>query len=76
MWMTHGKPFSWFLKYKTFKRRVKEKLFSSLFGLDSAALFILNEQQFYLFGQIQTSQTGGQPYIDTSPYGECSIGTD
>ena len=26
-----------------------------------------NEQQFYLFGQIQTSQTGGQPYSDTSP---------
>ena len=47
-----------------------------MFGLDSAALFILNEQQFYLFGQIQTSQTGGQPYNDTSPYGECSIGTD
>ena len=22
---------------------------------------MLNEQQFYLFGQIQTSQTGGQP---------------
>ena len=27
-------------------------------------------QQFYLFGQIQTSQTGGQDYSDTSPYGE------
>ena len=26
--------------------------------LDSAALFMLNEQQFYLFGEIQTSQTG------------------
>ena len=31
-----------------------------LFSLDSDALFMLNEQQFYLFGQIQTSQTGGQ----------------
>ena len=31
--------------------------------LDSATLFMLNEQQFYLFGQIQTSQTGGQPYV-------------
>ena len=26
-----------------------------------------NEQQFYLLGQIQTSQTGGQLYNDTSP---------
>ena len=25
------------------------------------------EQQIYLFGQIQTSQIGGQPYSDTSP---------
>ena len=39
-----------------------------LFGL-----FILNYQQIYLFGQIQTSQTGGQLYNDTSPYGECSL---
>ena len=22
---------------------------------------------------MQTSQTGGQPYSDTSPYGECSL---
>ena len=37
-------------------------------------LLMLNEQQFYLFGQIQTSQAGGQPrYSDTSPYGECSL---
>ena len=28
---------------------------------------------FYLFGQVQTSQTGGQLYGDTSPYGECSL---
>ena len=34
---------------------------------------MLNEQQFYLFGEIQTSQTGGQPYTGTSPYGECSL---
>ena len=26
-----------------------------------------------MFGQIQTSQTEGQPYSDTSPYGECSL---
>ena len=40
---------------------------SCLFCLVSAALFMLNEQQFYPFGQIQTGQTGGQPYKDTSP---------
>ena len=27
-----------------------------------------NQQQFYLFGQIQSGETGGQPYIDASPY--------
>ena len=32
-------------------------LTSCLFCLDSAALLMMNEQQFYLFGQIQTSQT-------------------
>ena len=42
-----------------------------LFGFSCSMM--LNE---HLFGQIQTSQTGGQPYNDTSPYGECSIGTD
>ena len=43
---------------------------SGLFCFDSAALLMMNEQQFYLFGKIQTSQTGGQPYSDTSPYGD------
>ena len=42
-------------------------LTSCLFYLELAAFFKLNEQQFYLFGQIQTSQKGGQPYSDTSP---------
>ena len=42
-------------------------LTSCLFCLDSAALFMLNDQQFYLFGQIKTSQTGGLPYSDASP---------
>ena len=29
---------------------------------------MLNEQQFYLYGQMQASQTGGQLYLsDTSP---------
>ena len=41
--------------------------------LESATLLVLNEQLFFLFGQIQTSQTGGHPYSDTSPYGECSL---
>ena len=45
-----------------------------LFCLDSAALLLLNEQQFYFFGGIQTSQTGGNLYTGTSPYGECSLG--
>ena len=34
---------------------------------------MLNEQQFYLFGQIQTSQTGGQPYCDASSCDEGSL---
>ena len=38
--------------------------------LDSAVLHMLNQQQIYLFGQIQTSQTRGQSYSDTSPYDE------
>ena len=46
---------------------------SCLFCSDSAGLIMLNEQQFYLVGLIQTSQTGGQPYSDTSPDGECSL---
>ena len=53
-------------------RSITVWLTSSLFPLYSAALLLLNYQQFYLFGQIQTSQTGSQPYSDTSSYGECS----
>ena len=34
---------------------------------------MLNGQQFYLFGQIQTSQTGGQPYSDTPPQPMVSV---
>ena len=36
--------------------------------LDSAGLPMLKEQQIYLIGQIQTSQTGGQTHNNTSPY--------
>ena len=39
------------------------RLTSCFTRLDSAVLLVLN-----LFGQIQSSQTGGQPYGDTSPY--------
>ena len=34
---------------------------------------MLSEQQLYSFGQIQTSQTWGQPYSDTSSYGDRSL---
>ena len=36
---------------------------------------MFNQQQIYLFSQIQTSLTGGQLYSDTSPYkvSECSL---
>ena len=46
-----------------------------LTGLDSNALLMFNQQQINLFSQIQTSQTGGQLYSDTSPYkvSECSL---
>ena len=49
------------------------QLTSCLFSLDSAALLMLNEQQFYLFCHIQTCQTGGQLFSDTSIYGEFSL---
>ena len=52
-------------------RCTAELLFN--FHLDSAALLILNEDQLYLYGQIQTSHTGGQLCSDTSPYGACSL---
>ena len=41
--------------------------------LNSAVLLMLKCKLFYLFGPIQTSQTGGQLYSDTAPYGECSL---
>ena len=46
-----------------------------LTSLDSAALAMFNQQQIYLFGQIQSSQTGGQSHSDTSPdaVSECSL---
>ena len=34
---------------------------------------MLNEYQFFLIGQIQTSQTWGQTYSDTSPYNKVSL---
>ena len=51
------------------------QLTTCLTGQDSAALVMLNQIEIYNFGQIQTSQTGGQLYSDTSPYevSECSL---
>ena len=46
--------------YKNMQQRIQTGF------LDSAAFLILNEQIFYLFCQIHTSQTGGQQYSDTS----------
>ena len=34
---------------------------------------MLNQHEFYLFGQIQTSQTGGQSSSEGSPYVECTL---
>ena len=39
-------------------------LTSCLTGLDLAALLMFNQQQIFMFGEIQTSQTGGPPYSD------------
>ena len=50
---------------------ISVQLTSCLFYLDSSAFLMFNEEQFYLFGQIQTSQTEGQLYSDTSLYSEC-----
>ena len=45
-----------------------------LFILFGFKCFAYDElKHFYLFGQVQTRQTGGHPYCDTSPYGECSL---
>ena len=47
---------------------------SCLFCLDAAALLMVNEQQTVLLvWSNQTSQTGGQLYSDTTPYGECCL---
>ena len=53
--------------------RISVQLTSYLYCLDSAALLLLNEQQFHLFSHIQTSQRGGQPAVQWSPNGECSL---
>ena len=48
-------------------------LTSCLTGLDSAALPMFYQLQIYLFGQIQTSQTGGHMYSDTFTYEKESL---
>ena len=57
------------------KGSITVRLTSCLTGEDSAALLVVNQIKIYKFGQISTSQTGGQPYSDTSPYevSECSL---
>ena len=56
------------------QRSITVWLTSCLTGLDLAVLLYWNYQQIYLFGQILTGQTRGQPYSDTSLYKvrECS----
>ena len=51
------------------------RLTSCLTGWDSAACLFKLDTFLHKFGQIQTSQTGGQLYSDTSPYkvSECSL---
>ena len=63
----------WLMLINTGEVSLYLRLASCLFCFDSVALLMLNEQQFYFFGQILISQTGGQPYSDTSPYGEYSL---
>ena len=49
-------------------------LLFNLFGFVCIAyLGIIKQQQIYLFGRTQTSETGGQPYSDTSSYKYMSI---
>ena len=62
------------LREHQLKGSITVGLTSCLFCLDSAALPMLKEQQYYLFGQIKTNQTVGQPYSVGYPYGECYLG--
>ena len=50
-----------------FRGSITVQLTSCLSCKDSAALLLLNEQKFYSFGQILTSQTRGQQDSETSP---------
>ena len=45
-----------------------------VFEISLLNLPMLKEQQYYLFGQIKTNQTVGQPYSVGYPYGECYLG--
>ena len=53
--------------------RIPIRLTSNFF--DSAALIMLSQPLVHLFGQIQTCQTGSQPFSGTYAYviGECSL---
>ena len=72
--MVYGSPLVYQCPENTNLRgSITVRVTSCLFCLDSAALLMFDEQQFYLFGQIQTSQTEGQLFSDTFPNGECSL---
>ena len=53
------------------KSHCTAKLLLILFGFSCFAYIELAIA--LLVCSIQTSQTGGQPYSDSSPYGECSL---
>ena len=48
------------------RRSITVQMTSCLTGLYSATLLMFNWQHIYLFGRIQTNQTGGQLYSNTS----------
>ena len=72
---SHGRRFIQRTLTDSVRGSITVQLTSSLNGLDSVALLMVNLQQIYLFDQIQTSQTGGQPYSYASPYkvSECYL---
>ena len=57
--------FKIFLPEKTYLRGSVSVWLTCLFSLDSVALLMLNESQFYLFGLIQTSETGGKLFVQS-----------
>ena len=56
------------IEYSLSKGNICIRLMTCFTGLGSSSLMKLHQQQVYLFGSIQASQTGDQPYGDISPY--------